>query len=457
MDAQELNRNFYNKRVVVMGLGHFGGGVGVARWLAQQRALVTVTDQESPEALQSSVAELADFPITFQLGGHDPEILNACDLLVVNPAVDKSRSAFFQAAQRRKIPMTTEINIFLRRCRAKIIGITGSVGKSTTTAMTHLALAAALKNMGSRQTCFLGGNIGRSLLGDLRHMTSDDYVVLELSSFMLEDLPWIGISPHIAVVTNLVGNHLDRHGTLENYAAAKQNLLRFQNAGDIAILNADDATVRSWAGITAGRVMNFTIANQAEIKLCVPGRHNQSNARAALAVLEALGLAEQRPAALAALEQFSGLPHRLQLVHTDLHSVQWFNDSKATTPEAAITALAAMEKGKFICIVGGSDKHADMREFCRQLSAQCGRLVGIGATGQSLVAGAIAAGFASDRACYAQTLEAAVAQAKTWLAEDKLCSQALNAVLLSPGCASYDQFTNYQHRGERFATLAREC
>ena len=148
MDAQELNRNFHNRRVVVMGLGHFGGGVGVARWLAQQGSLVTVTDQESPEALQSSVAELADVPITFQLGGHDPEILNACDLLVVNPAVDKSRSAFFQAAQRRKIPMTTEINIFLRHCRAKIIGITGSVGKSTTTAMTHLALAAALKKFG---------------------------------------------------------------------------------------------------------------------------------------------------------------------------------------------------------------------------------------------------------------------------------------------------------------------
>ena len=138
------------------------------------------------------------------------------------------------AALRRKIPMTTEINIFLRHCPAKIIGITGTVGKSTTTAMTHLTLTAALKNMASRQACWLGGNIGRSLLGDLGNITSDDYVVLELSSFMLEDLPWIGISPHIAVVTNLVGNHLDRHGTLENYAAAKQNMLRFQDADELS-------------------------------------------------------------------------------------------------------------------------------------------------------------------------------------------------------------------------------
>ena len=456
MDAQELNSNFHSKRVVVMGLGHFGGGVGVARWLAQQGARVTVTDQQPPEKLQASVAELADFPIAFQLGGHDPDILNTCDLLVVNPAVDKSQSEFFQVALRQKIPMTTEINIFLQHCPAKIIGITGSVGKSTTTAMIHLVISAALKKLGSRQTCFLGGNIGHSLLGDLGGITGEDYVVLELSSFMLEDLPWIGVSPHIAVVTNLVGNHLDRHGTLENYAAAKQNLLRFQNAGDIAILNADDATVRSWGETTAARVMNFTIANQGEIKLRVPGRHNQSNARAALAVLEAVGLAEQRPVALTALEQFAGLPHRLQLVHTDDSGVRWFNDSKATTPEAAITALAAMEKGKFICIVGGSDKHADMREFCRQLSAQCGRIVGIGATGQALLAGAIAAGFAPDHACYAQTLEAAVALAKAWLAETTPGSQALNAVLLSPGCASFDQFTNYEHRGERFATLAQQ-
>ena len=456
MDAQELNSNFHSKRVVVMGLGHFGGGVGVARWLAQQGARVTVTDQQPPEKLQASVAELADFPIAFQLGGHDPENLNACDLLVVNPAVDKSQSEFFQVALRQKIPMTTEINIFLQHCPAKIIGITGSVGKSTTTAMIHLVISAALKKLGSRQTCFLGGNIGHSLLGDLGGITGEDYVVLELSSFMLEDLPWIGVSPHIAVVTNLVGNHLDRHGTLENYAAAKQNLLRFQNAGDIAILNADDATVRSWGETTAARVMNFTIANQGEIRLAVPGRHNQSNARAALAVLEAVGLAAQRPVALAALEQFAGLPHRLQLVHTDCSGVQWFNDSKATTPEAAITALAALEKKTFICIVGGYDKHADMTEFCRKLAHSAAAVLGIGATGPALIAGTIAAGASREYAMYADTLEGAVTCAKNWITKPNPGSKLFNSVLLSPGCASYDQFTNYEQRGEIFTALARQ-
>ncbi|EQD44164.1 UDP-N-acetylmuramoyl-L-alanyl-D-glutamate synthetase, partial [mine drainage metagenome] len=159
------------------------------------------------EKLQSSLAQLADVSVTFQLGGHDVKILNTCDLLVVNPAVDKAHSEFFQSALQRQIPMTTEINMFLQHCPAKVIGITGTVGKSTTTAMIHLAITAALKNVGSRQTCRLGGNIGHSLLGDLEQIRPDDLVVLELSSFMLEDFPWMRFSPHIAVVTNLAANH----------------------------------------------------------------------------------------------------------------------------------------------------------------------------------------------------------------------------------------------------------
>ena len=456
MAAQALNNHFRGKRVVVMGLGRFGGGVGVARWLTRQGADVTVTDQEPREKLESSIAQLADFPITFQLGGHDPDILNACDLLVVNPAVDKSRSEFYQAALGKHIAITTEINIFMEQCRAKIIGVTGSVGKSTTTAMIHLAIKAALKSSRSRQTCWLGGNIGHSLLGDLADIHCDDFVVLELSSFMLEDLPWIRISPHIAVVTNLAGNHLDRHGTLANYAAAKQNILRFQRADDLAILNGDDPTVRTWATVTSGRAILYSLENQQVIKLAVPGLHNQSNARAALAVLQAVGLATQMPAALAALAEFQGLPHRLELVHTSAAGVQWFNDSKATTPEAAITALAALEKNTFICIVGGYDKHADMGELCRQLAHRAGAVLGIGATGSALVAGSIAAGASQDYAMYVETLESAVTCAKNWIGHQASGPKKLNAVLLSPGCASYDQFANYEQRGEIFATLARQ-
>ncbi len=456
MAVQTENMNLRSRRVVVMGLGRFGGGVGVARWLAQQGAMVTVTDQEPAEKLEASMAQLAGLNITFQLGGHDPDILNACDLLVVNPAVDKARSGFFQAVVKSNVPRTTEINLFLQRCNAKVIGVTGSVGKSTTTAMIQLAMAAALKESGSRGTCFLGGNIGRSLLGDLERIKPDDVVVLELSSFMLEDFPWIHFSPHIAVVTNLAGNHLDRHGTLESYAAAKQNILRFQTADDIAILNGDDPVVRQWAALTRGRVRFYSTQNVREIELAVPGRHNQSNARAALAVVAAAGMEAHTAAVLKALAEFSGLPHRLQLVHTGTTGVRWFNDSKATTPEAAMTGLAAMDRGQFICVVGGYDKHADMTAFCRQLAALAGGVIGIGATGQALVSGAIAAGLPQDHCVYAETLDAAMVMADQWIGGNDTTRHQFNAVLLSPACASYGQFTNYEQRGERFAALARQ-
>ncbi len=455
MALQQLNHDIRGQRVVVMGLGRFGGGAGVARWLVQQGATVVVTDQDSEDKLAAGIRQLADLPITFQLGGHDLNVLNNCDLLVVNPAVDKVRSEFFQAALQRRIPLTTEINIFMQHCPAMIIGITGSVGKSTTAAMVHLAMTAALRNAGSHRTCWLGGNIGRSLLGDLAQIKRDDPVVLELSSFMLEDIPWVAISPHIAVVTNLAGNHLDRHVTLENYATAKQNILRFQTPRDLAILNGDDPAIGTWGRYTPGRVIHYSIKNQVDINLAVPGRHNQSNARAALAVLEAMGLQTQLPAALSALERFSGLPHRLQLVHTGKSGVQWFNDSKATTPEAAMTALAAMEKGKFICIVGGYDKHADMADFCARLAKTAGGVLGIGATGQALVTATIAAGMPSERAMYAENLENAINVAHKWILGTRNTG-FLQAVLLSPACASYDQFTNYEQRGERFAAMAAQ-
>ena len=456
MTAYAMNHNWRGKRVVVMGLGRFGGGVGVARWLAEQGALVTVTDQDSAAKLQSSMAQLAGTNIQLQLGGHDPELLNNCDLLVVNPAVDKIHSDFFHSARQRHLPMTTEINLFLQHCPAQVIGVTGTVGKSTTTAMIHLAIKAVLQHRRAENTCWLGGNIGRSLLGDLTQIRPDDLVVLELSSFMLEDLPWIAFSPHIAVVTNLAGNHLDRHGTMENYAAAKQNILRFQTRTDTAILNDDDAVVRTWGAYTPARVLYYQVPEHAEIPLAVPGRHNQSNARAALAVLEALGWKEYQTAALEALAHFAGLPHRLQLVHTSVSGVRWFNDSKATTPEAALTALVAMEKGKCVCIVGGYDKHADMREFCRQLAAHAGGVLGIGSTGNALVTGAILAGMPPERAFYAGTLESAMTMAGQWLSSAAEGPRPMHTVLLSPACASYDQFSNYEQRGDNFTALAKQ-
>ncbi len=451
--------SLYGKHVVVMGLGNFGGGVGVSRWLCAQGAQVTVTDSQTHAELQGALEKIKDLPVRVVPGGHPFSLLDSCDLLVVNPAVNKAKSDFYMEAARRNIAISTEINLLLERCPATIVGVTGSVGKSTTTAMIHTVLAAIYDKNG-RGKCWMGGNIGRSLLADVGKMTPADMVVLELSSFMLEDTPLLEFSPHIAVVTNLVGNHLDRHGTLENYAQAKQNILRFQKRDDFAILNSDDANVAGWGNLTAGKTVFYGLTDHPELELGVPGRHNQSNAQAALAVVEVLGLAAEKSVALAALRSFHGLPHRLELVHrADLlqngtvQRVRWFNDSKATTPESAITALQAFASGSFVCIVGGYDKHADMREFTAQLAARCAGVVGIGDTGPAMIQQVLANGrLGASRCAVVKNLEDAMQLAHLWVRGDA----AIRTILLSPGCASYGLFTNYEQRGAVFTELARK-
>ncbi|NNM87959.1 MAG: UDP-N-acetylmuramoyl-L-alanine--D-glutamate ligase [Phycisphaerae bacterium] len=447
-------------RVVVMGLGRFGGGVGVSRWLSQQGCRVVVTDMEPASNLADSMAQLTGTDCEFALGGHDAALLRQADLLVVNPAVDKNKAEFVQAAIRRDIPITTEINLFVQRCCAPIVGITGSVGKSTTTAMICRALTACLADTPPRR-CWMGGNIGHSLLTDIPNISAQDIVVLELSSFMLEDTPAIGWSPHVAVVTNVVPNHLDRHGTLADYAAVKKNILRFQTSADVAILNGDDAMVSTWLPHAPGRTKVYRVAQGEKLKLLVPGDHNQSNAQAALAVVEVLGFSDQRPAALAALQQFSGLPHRLQLVHTKVirpgHTLCWYNDSKATTPAATLTALQAFPEKSFICIVGGYDKHLDLAELAAALATRSAGVLGIGATGPKIIELAAQTNLLpKNRLVYTQTLSAAVQQAQLWLTSPDPAFADIKNVVLSPGCASYDQFPNYEKRGEIFTALAQQ-
>lgn len=452
------------RHIVIMGLGRFGGGIGVARWYALQGERVTVTDQLPPEKLTESLAALTDLPVKFELGGHPDKLLNDCDLLVVSPAVDKRQSAFFQSALARSVPWTTEINEFCRRCPAPIVGVTGSVGKSTTASM----IFAALKAVRGEGRCHLGGNIGRSLLGQLPEIRSDHVVVLELSSFMLEDTPMIGFSPHIAVVTNLVNNHLDRHGTMEAYAAAKRNILKFQKADDIAILNRNDPHVSTWNQHTRGKVIYF---DHAELALQAPGRHNQANAAAALAVIKAFDGEERIADAIGALEVFRSLPHRMELVGQSTNylneTVDWLNDSKSTTPESTLTAVGAVPAGRTIIILGGADKKADMRPLAGDLVGRSWGIITIGATGPKIAdsirnamkldsRGDSGLGYRTQPMLIElRTLEQAVEQAHRWTIEKCLPNDksAPVCVLLSPACASYDQFSNYEHRGSVFKEL----
>jgi len=461
-----MTTEFAGKRVVVMGLGRFGGGIGVTRWLAAQGAKVLVTDRASEADLAESLASLKDLAVEYRLGGHDEADLVGCCLLVVNPAVDKRKSEFFRAAAERRIPWTSEMNLFLERCRGRIVGVTGTVGKSTTTAMIGAILRAAEGDESWRHgRVRVGGNIGKSLLDDLAIIAENDVVVLELSSFQLEDAAEIRRSPQIAVVTNLRENHLDRHDTLDDYAAAKANIYNFQTPEDWLVLPFEGGTERlpgDWSkrlriwrfGVDAkSRNIRWAWPGEAgshlegvRVDLSVPGLHNLQNAAAALAVARILGVRHE--VAAQTLLRFEGLPHRLEFV-CERAGVRYYNDSKATTPEAAMTSVTAFDHG-LIVLVGGSDKGISFAEMGRVLATRAKAVVCMGATGPRIAQaiGASAGGRSQPSVCIARSFEEAVRLAERM-------AKPGDVVLLSPGCASFDWFRNYEQRGEVFRNLVQ--
>ena len=427
------------KRVTVMGLGRFGGGLGVTRWLARKGARVTVSDQAPPEELAESIAALDGLGVELHLGRHEGADVVNCELLVVNPAVPFD-SAYLGAARKAGVELTTEINLFLARCRAPVVGITGSAGKSTTTAMTSAILAR-------QRPVHVGGNIGISLLDQLEGISPDHVVVLELSSFQLMYLPLLKRGPHVAVVTNLHPNHLDRHVTMEEYAGAKRNIFRFQGPEDVLVLNRDDEAVASWRDGAPGKVRFFS-ADEEPFDLKLPGRHNQANAQAAWVAASQFGLA--RGAAAEALAGFTGLPHRLQLV-SERHGVRYFNDSKSTTPSETIAALESFPPRSVIAIVGGYDKKVEFGELCAALVRRAEAVVVTGQTGER-----IALGVESIRP--KPPVPVVVRAFEFSPAVDAACelAQPGDVVLLSPASASFDQFRNYEQRGDTFIQLICE-
>ncbi len=444
--------DWHGRRVTVMGLGRFGGGVGVSRWLAERGATVTVTDQAPAEALAPSLDELRDLDLTLHLGGHRESDFHETDLVVVNPAV-KPTSPYLQVAELVGVPVTTEINLFAERCPARVVGVTGSVGKSTTTAMIGQVLAHCAQVTENAPRVWVGGNIGRSLLGILEQIRDADVVVLELSSFQLERTTLVSWSPHVAVITNLTPNHLDWHGDLAAYAAAKLNIARHQDpARDVVILGPTLGEEARHLTAEGHRVWQFDLDDDTPLvrtatdkqrwpalQLSVPGRHNRENAAAALAVAHALAVPTD--AALAALGEFEALPHRLQRV-AERAGVTYFDDSKSTTPEAALTALAAFDT-PLLLILGGYDKGSDLAPLAAVAAGRARFSACIGTTGPALAAAIRGAGGAAED-CGELSRAVAACQAR---------ARAGDVVLLSPACASWDQFSDYRLRGETFARL----
>lgn len=470
-----MSGEYAGKRVVVMGLGRFGGGAGAVKWLAGQGAKLLVTDLSPAEKLAASITEIQreidSGAVELRLGTHDIADFRDADVVVVSPAVPKPwENKFLLAAKESGAKLTTEIRLLVELLpnRDRTIGVTGTAGKSTTTAMVaHILRELACAQSPERKRgvavapedgrdarptdecdfsrVWLGGNIGGSLLPRVEEIDANDWVVLELSSTQLYWLSdWFvgrqeeqGWSPHVAVVTNVMPNHLDWHGDFEHYERCKNEIFRHQSPGDEVV-----------------RGNKVAIMVELAASLSVIGEHNRRNALlAGRAVASALDQHHSSASFNKALRTFTGLPHRLQLVaeaNRDGGAIRAYNDSKCTTPEAAALAVQAFADDERIgasrvhLIAGGYDKGVDLAPLV-QAGAMCKAVYTIGATGPHIAEAVTKQG---GRSVECEVLDRAVDDAV------KAASPG-DVILLSPGCASWDQFTNYEERGERFTQLVR--
>jgi UDP-N-acetylmuramoylalanine--D-glutamate ligase len=462
-DAFDMDSTtFTGKRITIMGLGFFGGTIGLARYLVAQGAQVTVTDLKPAAELQDSVAALHGLPVRFVLGRHEWADFTDVDMVFASPAV-REDSPYLTAARACGVPIDTEMNLFMRLCRGSIIGVTGSNGKTTTT-----SLIGAILRMAYPRTQ-VGGNIGRSLLPEVAAIEPGDPVVLELSSFQLEDLAAVGRSPHIGLLLNLSPNHLDRHGSMDAYLAAKMQIFAYQGPEDVAILNADDPRLQPLVGRLRSPVRVFSGAHAVEdgaylegdrlmvahpgtaSEVCrlqdIPllGRHNVANVLAAVAAADAWGV----PAAMmrAAIRAFPGVEHRLERVR-QLQGVSFYNDSIATTPTGTLAALEAIQQPIWL-IAGGYDKGIPFHALGEAIVRRVKGVFLIGATAPQ-IAQAIALACPPGRDLpaigFCRDLRDAVHAAFG-------AARPGEAVLLSPACASYDQFRHFVERGRLFKQL----
>jgi UDP-N-acetylmuramoylalanine--D-glutamate ligase len=462
-DPDVSPEDFRGRRVTVVGLGKGRATSGIARFLVAHGARVTIADPKSRAELGEGIGRLGDTPAELVLGpSSDDAALADPDFVFINQGV-RPRSATVQRALQRKIPVLTEMGLFFRLCPAPIVGVTGTKGKSTTYTLTTRIL-----ERGSRRVV-AGGNIGTSIIDLLPTISVDDLVVLELSSFQLDTL---GRSPHVAVVTNVLEDHLDWHGTREAYVAAKRNILAWQGARDVAVLNVDDPTTVSLHTGVPSEVRGYSVAlrpkhgacreadgtlalvdgttrrpllNERELR--VPGRHNVANALAAAAVGDVYGIG---PEAIAdVLRGFTGLPHRLEPV-AEIGGVLYVNDSQGTTPYATIPALTAHGRPAVV-ILGGVSKSADFTELAQAVVREARGAVLIGQAADEIGAALERAGAARAplRVERATTLPEAVRRAAA-------IARPGDVVLLSPSGQSFDMFSSYEERGEVFRAAVRE-
>jgi UDP-N-acetylmuramoylalanine--D-glutamate ligase len=432
--------NLAGRHVTVMGLGRHGGGVSTARFLVEQGARVTITDTAPAGILAESLQAIRDIQLEdIRLGAHSHEAFRNAELVIVNPAV-RPGNCWVEQARANGIPITSEIELFLARVSGPVIGVTGSNGKSTTASMIAAILTAA------GRTAWLGGNIERSLLPHLPQMKPDDWTVLELSSFQLHWLSDETRLPEITVITNCTPNHLDWHKNYNHYAAAKRRLLATGSGklrGSSAAVAVLGSTLTPWRADCVRDVVS--IDETSVPPLLIPGRHNRENAACAGAAARAVGCDEG--AIANALSSFTGLPHRLETIAV-VAGRRMINDTQATTPEATIAALQSIREPIWL-LCGGANKGATFHNLAEVIKSHCAGAACYGAVGPQIHQAIQRCGAHLQNVCVERLNEAFA-----WCWERSLPG---HSILLSPACASTDQYRDYSHRAEDFCTLARSA
>ncbi len=425
--------DFKARTVTVVGLGK--SGLAASRFLARQGARVRVTEARDTPDLRAAARELRRRGVWVELGGHRPACLTGATLVVTSPGVPKE-SLPIRRAKKKRIPVISEVELASYFCPGIVVGITGSNGKTTTS---HL-FAAMLRAAG--RPVVLCGNVGTPFIEALPKIRRNTVVVLELSSFQLEDC--VRFRPRVAVVLNLSPNHLNRHGTFARYAAAKANIFKNQTPADTLVVSAEDARVRKLSRRARSRVVFFHASDALKkinpTKCRLRGQHNLRNIAACLAAAKVLKVPFRKYER--AIYAFKTLEHRIEAVGR-VRGVTFVNDSKSTTVDSTRAALEAMD-GRVILIAGGRDKGSDFKKIAPLLHRRAKRVVLYGesrfkiavALGQSVVL----------------TLEPKFEDAVRAAFQ---CAQPKDTVLLSPMCTSFDQFSSYEERGLVFKKTVR--
>ncbi len=439
-----------------MGIGRRAGGVGVIRYALGSGAEVRVTDRAEPAAFDAVVEQFRGEPVTFVLGRHDDADFQWADVVVRNPDVRRD-SPYLAVAEAHGARVEMEMTLFLAASPAPTIGVTGTKGKTTTTLLLHSMLREHWP------TSVVAGNMGRSALARLGDVEPGVPVALELSSFQLEGLGEHARSPHVAVVTNLHPDHLDRYASLTEYADAKAQIAQHQGPDDWTVYPADDPAVLPLVAGTRGRRVTFAdgphdgdrtlfvadgrfIADWEGTRLdlgpvdalAVPGAHNRRDALAAAGAALAVGVtADEVRRGIAA---FRGVPHRLEQVAT-VDGVDYVNDSAATTPDAAVAALEAFADRPTVAIAGGSDKGLDLAPLAAALTARAAAVVLLDGTATPTLASALGSEV---------PVRGPLGSMADAVAEAAPLAVPGGVVLLSPGCASFGLFVDEFDRGDQF-------